>query len=192
VQAQDDLVELLQNAVHNGASVGFVCPLPREVARQYWHDVIKDVRQGSRLLLVLRIDGRVAGSVQLDLCTRPNGTHRAESSEAFRSYQRQAPGLWSGLDGGDRARGAKCQALVALPRYRVAQTRRSNVSSAWLASGGRDSRLRPKPGWASAWHDDLLQENRSMNPYYEYAIFEHSLLGVLRCILYPHFSMKRC
>jgi acetyltransferase len=82
-QAQDDLVELLQDAVHNGASVGFVSPLRREVARQYWHDIIKDIRQGSRLLLVLRIGKRVAGSVQLDLCMRPNGTHRAEVQKLF-------------------------------------------------------------------------------------------------------------
>jgi acetyltransferase len=82
-QAQDELVELLQDAVHDGASVGFVSPLPREVARQYWHEVMQDVRQGSRVLLVLRIGGRVAGSVQLDLCIRPNGTHRAEVQKLF-------------------------------------------------------------------------------------------------------------
>jgi len=82
-QAQDELVELLQDAVHNGASVGFVSPLPREVARQYWHDVINDIRQGSRLLLLLRVSGRVVGSVQLDLCMRPNGTHRAEVQKLF-------------------------------------------------------------------------------------------------------------
>jgi acetyltransferase len=82
-QAQDELVDLLQDAVHDGASVGFVSPLPREVARQYWHDVIKDIRQGSRLLLVLRIGRRMAGSVQLGLCMRPNGTHRAEVQKLF-------------------------------------------------------------------------------------------------------------
>jgi acetyltransferase len=82
-QAQEDLVDLLQDAVHDGASVGFVSPLPREVARQYWHDVIQDIHQGSRLLLVLRIGGRVVGSVQLDLCMRPNGTHRAEVQKLF-------------------------------------------------------------------------------------------------------------
>ena len=69
-QARDELVDLLQNAVHNGASVGFLSPLPREIARQYWQDVSNDIRQGSRVLLVLRNDGQVVGSVQLDLCMR--------------------------------------------------------------------------------------------------------------------------
>jgi acetyltransferase len=75
---QEELAELLQDAVHHGASVGFVSPVSGEVARQYWHDVIKDLRQDSRVLLVLRTQGRVVGSVQLGLCLRPNGTHRAE------------------------------------------------------------------------------------------------------------------
>src|SRR4051794_17338499 len=82
-QAQEDLVDLLQDAVHNGASVGFVSPLPQEVARHYWQEVIQDIRQGSRVLLVLRMGGRVAGSVQLGLCMRPNGTHRAEVQKLF-------------------------------------------------------------------------------------------------------------
>jgi len=135
-QAQDELVELLEDAVHNGASVGFVSPLPRELARQYWHDVINDIRQGSRVLRVLRTGGRVAGSVQLDLSQRHP---QSRSSKALRSYQRQAAGLRSGFDGRYRAGGTKCPALVALPRYGVAQTCGSNVSSAWLASGRRDS-----------------------------------------------------
>jgi GNAT superfamily N-acetyltransferase len=77
-QAQDDLVELLQDAVQDGASVGFVDPLSREVAKQYWQDVIQDIRHGSRLLLALRMGGRIVGTIQLGLCMRPNGTHRAE------------------------------------------------------------------------------------------------------------------
>ena len=81
--AQDELADLLQDAVHDGASVGFVKPLPREVARQYWHDVVKDMRHGSRLLVALRNGGRLVGSVQLGLCMRPNGIHRAEVQKLF-------------------------------------------------------------------------------------------------------------
>lgn len=81
--ARDDLADLLKDAVDDGASVGFVSPLPREIAHQYWHDVIRDIRQGSRVLLALRVGGRVIGSVQLGLCTRPNGAHRAEVQKLF-------------------------------------------------------------------------------------------------------------
>src|SRR4051812_26386327 len=82
-RAQDELADLLQDAVRDGASVGFVNPLPREVARQYWHDVFKDMRHGSRLLVALRHGGRLVGSVQLGLCMRPNGVHRAEVQKLF-------------------------------------------------------------------------------------------------------------
>src|SRR5690242_6150579 len=81
--AQEDLIALLQDAVHDGASVGFVSPLPREVARQYWQEVIKDVRQGSRVLLGLKAVARLVGSVQLSLCMRPNGVHRTEVQKLF-------------------------------------------------------------------------------------------------------------
>ena len=79
----DQLIELLQDAVHSGASVGFVSPLPDESARRYWDDVIKDLRHGSRILIALNYADRIVGSVQLGLCMRPNGTHRAEVQKLF-------------------------------------------------------------------------------------------------------------
>jgi hypothetical protein len=53
------LVALLQDAVHDGASIGFTQPLPADVARQYWQDVFRDVAQGSRILLATRREGLV-------------------------------------------------------------------------------------------------------------------------------------
>ena len=81
--AHEELTSLLQDAVDDGASIGFVSPLPREAASQYWRDVFRDVRQGSRILLVLRVDGRILDTVQLGLCMRPNGLHRAEVQKLF-------------------------------------------------------------------------------------------------------------
>lgn len=72
------LVALLRDAVMDGASVGFVVPLPDAGAENYWRGVIAEVAEGSRLLLVSRSGGTVAGSVQLGLCLKPNGAHRAE------------------------------------------------------------------------------------------------------------------
>lgn len=72
------LIALLQDAVEHGASVGFITPLSREVAGRYWQDVIHEVGQGARVLLVAEREGVVAGTVQLGLCLRPNGLHRAE------------------------------------------------------------------------------------------------------------------
>src|SRR4051812_18892298 len=72
------LVTLLQDAVNDGASVGFTQPLPADAAERYWQDAIREVAQGSRILLAALHEGAVVGSVQLGLCTRPNGLHRAE------------------------------------------------------------------------------------------------------------------
>jgi ribosomal protein S18 acetylase RimI-like enzyme len=73
-----ELVALLQDTVDDGASVGFLRPLSTEIAARYWLEVIRDVAEQSRILLVTRRDGLVVGSVQLGLCTKPNGVHRAE------------------------------------------------------------------------------------------------------------------
>ncbi len=72
------LVALLVDAVQDGASIGFTLPLSTNSAERYWQEVVRDVDQGSRTLLLARREGVVVGSVQLGLCTRPNGLHRAE------------------------------------------------------------------------------------------------------------------
>jgi ribosomal protein S18 acetylase RimI-like enzyme len=64
--------------VNDGASVGFLRPLAADVAERYWREVIRDMAERSRILLAARQDGHAVGSVQLELCTKPNGVHRAE------------------------------------------------------------------------------------------------------------------
>lgn len=70
------LTGLLIDSVHGGASVGFLAPLPEQTALEYWNQIFASL--DTVLLWVAEIDGRVVGSVQLALCTRPNGVHRAE------------------------------------------------------------------------------------------------------------------
>jgi ribosomal protein S18 acetylase RimI-like enzyme len=79
VSEQAALVALLKDSVDGGASVGFLPPLDPEEAARYWQGVFDAVEKGSRRLWVARgADGSVIGAVQLDLETRPNGSHRAE------------------------------------------------------------------------------------------------------------------
>jgi acetyltransferase len=72
------LIQLLIDAVDHGASVGFLRPLQTPLASEYWKEVLVSVAQGSRCLLVARVNGGIVGTVQLDLCMKPNGVHRAE------------------------------------------------------------------------------------------------------------------
>jgi ribosomal protein S18 acetylase RimI-like enzyme len=74
-----ELSTLLHACVHDGASISFVLPFTHEDARSFWtKSVLPQVRAGTRILLVARADGVLAGSVQLDHDTPPNQPHRAE------------------------------------------------------------------------------------------------------------------
>ena len=76
---EEGLAELLYEVVHAGASVSFVLPFSMEDARAFWLDrVVPGVRQGSRRVLVSRCEGKVEGTVQLNLEMPPNQLHRAE------------------------------------------------------------------------------------------------------------------
>ncbi|MEG2962885.1 MAG: GNAT family N-acetyltransferase [Janthinobacterium sp.] len=74
-----ELGALLQDCVHDGASIGFILPFDASASQAFWTDnVLPAVARGVRLLLVAEVDGRVAGAVQLDWDTNPNQAHRAE------------------------------------------------------------------------------------------------------------------
>jgi len=70
----NELFELLIQVVEEGASVGFLPPLPVSDANAYWASVC----ESGVILLVAKANDRIAGSVQLHLCGKQNGMHRAE------------------------------------------------------------------------------------------------------------------
>jgi acetyltransferase len=72
-----ELIELLQDSVASGASIGFLPPLAIDQARDYWAGVIADMARGA-LLLVARLDETIVGTVQLALAQKQNARHRAE------------------------------------------------------------------------------------------------------------------
>jgi GNAT superfamily N-acetyltransferase len=78
----EPLAELLIDAVHSGASVGFLAPLAATTAQDYWRGVLQSIGE-SLLLWVAELDGRIVGSVQLALCEKANGRHRGEVQKLF-------------------------------------------------------------------------------------------------------------
>ena len=61
-----ELGALLQDCVHDGASIGFILPFDTAASQAFWMDnVLPAVTRGVRLLLVAEVEGRVAGAVQL-------------------------------------------------------------------------------------------------------------------------------
>lgn len=75
----DELAALLQACVEDGASVNFILPYSIEDAESFWRrKVLSRMPDGELVVLVARLDGRIAGSVQLDHDTPPNQPHRAD------------------------------------------------------------------------------------------------------------------
>ena len=75
--ALPELVALLADAVADGASVGFLAPLDRDLAAAYWGERLAEVAGGRRVVLVARAGGRIVGAVQLSLAADQNSRHRA-------------------------------------------------------------------------------------------------------------------
>jgi GNAT superfamily N-acetyltransferase len=73
---------LLAETVEGGASVGFLAPVQRATAEKYWKGVFEALGSG-RMLWVAEEGGSVVGSVQLELCGKENGLHRAEVQKLF-------------------------------------------------------------------------------------------------------------
>ncbi len=78
----DGLCALLAGTVEGGASVGFLAPVQRATAEKYWKGVFDSLGSG-RMLWVAEEGGSVVGSVQLELCRKENGLHRAEVQKLF-------------------------------------------------------------------------------------------------------------
>ena len=61
------LIEILQDGINSGASIGYLPPFPDSSARDYWLGVLEKVSHGSSLLLVARdSELGVVGKVQLE------------------------------------------------------------------------------------------------------------------------------
>jgi acetyltransferase len=110
---QANLVTLLTECVHAGASIGFLAPLAASEAEAYWRKVTGDVAGGYRVILVTREapGGRIVGSAQLALEVRANGRHRAEVQKVMVLPAQRRRGLAAALmaqiEATARARGVR-------------------------------------------------------------------------------------
>ena len=92
----EPLCDLLADAVHSGASIGFLAPLARDTARDYWRQVLACLGEGLRLW-VAQSEGRVVGSIQLVPSLKQNGRHRAEIQKLFVLTTHRGQGISSRL-----------------------------------------------------------------------------------------------
>lgn len=73
------LIEILQDSINSGASIGYLPPFLNSSAKEYWLGVLEKVSGGSSVLLIARdLELGVVGTVQLELASKTNALHRAE------------------------------------------------------------------------------------------------------------------
>ncbi|WP_417491527.1 GNAT family N-acetyltransferase [Maricaulis sp.] len=95
----DEFCDLLLDIVEGGASVGFMAPLTRERAREFWQGIIAGIERGERILLAATDgpDGRVLGSVQLVTAQPDNQPHRGDISKMLVHSSARKQGLGAAL-----------------------------------------------------------------------------------------------
>lgn len=104
-----ELVELLQDSVAGGASIGWTEPPSTKDARNYWTQVLEAVGRGERMLCVATDNHVCAGAIQLAFAPRQNARHRAEVQKLMvhSQYRRRGTGkaLLAALEAAAAARG---------------------------------------------------------------------------------------
>ncbi len=71
------LCRLLRDAIDDGASIGFLALLGESTGLRFWRGVFADLDRDT-LLWVAQSGQQIVGTVQLALCHKENGRHRAE------------------------------------------------------------------------------------------------------------------
>ncbi len=104
-EVRPDLVELLLDAVADGGPLGVDAAIDRLAARRYWDEVGAAIAGGTRLLLAASHEGKLLGSVQLDLSQQPNGHRFAELQQLMVHRHARRRGL-----GGVLLRAAEAEA----------------------------------------------------------------------------------
>jgi GNAT superfamily N-acetyltransferase len=79
-QLIEALADVLIDCVEGGASIGFMLPLARERALEFWRGVLASAARGERIVLVAeeRATGEIVGTAQLVLAMPDNQQHRAD------------------------------------------------------------------------------------------------------------------
>ncbi|MEO6002612.1 MAG: GNAT family N-acetyltransferase [Opitutus sp.] len=109
LQRKNELEALMHDAVSHGASIGYLHPMEPGEAAAYWTKIIGDLQGPTRVLLAaVDDDGRLVGSAQLALESRPNGRHRAEVQKVLVLNTARRRGIGASLMHAIEAEAARC------------------------------------------------------------------------------------
>jgi GNAT superfamily N-acetyltransferase len=93
----DGLVDVVLDSVEGGASIGFMLPLSRERAHEFWSGIADAVGRGDRALLVAEDAEGICGTVHLILAQPDNQPHRADLSKMLVHSRARHRGLGAAL-----------------------------------------------------------------------------------------------
>jgi len=127
-----DLCEVLSDCINGGASLGFMLPFEVKDGEGYWSDIADQVEKGGIILGVAEVDGRVVGTVQVGLASKPNQPHRGDLMKLL--VHRSARGL--GLS----------RKLMAAVEEEAARRGRSLLVLD-TATGSEAEKIYPRFGW---------------------------------------------
>ena len=101
-QRRASLVELLVDAVENGASVNFVWPMTHAKAEAWWDGALASHARGERLIFAAETagamgSGRLDGTVQLILAPQENQAFRADIAKMLVHSRARRQGLGAAL-----------------------------------------------------------------------------------------------
>lgn len=91
------LSDVLLDCVDAGASVGFMHPLTRVRAEQFWRKVAAEVASGDRAILVAEDPQGICGTVQLVFGLPENQPHRADLCKMLVHRRARRRGLGAAL-----------------------------------------------------------------------------------------------
>jgi GNAT superfamily N-acetyltransferase len=134
--ATAELGELLAEVVNAGASVGFLRPLSATTAAAWWRSIGDGVRAGHIIVLLARVDGRCAGTVQLRLAAMPNQTHRADVAKMLVHPAMRRRGMGAALMSAiEREARQRARMLLVLDTESGSEAERFYSALGWARAG---------------------------------------------------------
>jgi ribosomal protein S18 acetylase RimI-like enzyme len=96
-EIQNELSDILIEAVANGGSVGFMHPLAPEAAHAFWQRSLSAADRGERIVLGAFDREKLIGTVTLLLDLPPNQPHRAEIAKMMTRVSYRGRGVATAL-----------------------------------------------------------------------------------------------
>lgn len=135
-EALPELTEILQDAVANGASVGFMAWNTSADFARFWTGIIDEVAAGRVLLFGARREGRLVGTAQLHLIGRSNQPHRAEIAKVLVHSAARRQGLGEALMSAAEAAARQAgRDLLVLDTDETSPARRLYGRLGWIELG---------------------------------------------------------